>query len=76
MLTGEPLFTLTDDSKAKSQIVNRSFLLRKLRDTKHTISVDAMDLLEKMLKPDPKHRIAAKDALGHPFVMRTYMEHG
>lgn len=73
MLLGEPLFTLTDDKKAKHQITSPIFVRKRMEEAQGRISEDAHDLLVKMLDRDPKTRIQASDALAHPFVMKTYM---
>eukprot|EP00392_Amoebophrya_sp_AT5.2_P001388 g1390.t1 len=73
MLTGEPLFTLTDDQKATQEIQHPTYVKRKLQDKRKILSRDAQDFLKSTLAFDPARRISAKHALAHPFVMKTYM---
>ena len=36
------------------------------------VSIEGRDLVEKMLERDPKKRIEARRALGHPWIKRHY----
>lgn len=73
MLTGEPLFPLTDDAKAMLQIKNPNHIKKKLRSHRKLLSKEAIHILEAMLNHSPMKRITATEALAHPFVMKTYM---
>ncbi|CAD7955474.1 unnamed protein product [Amoebophrya sp. A25] len=74
MLTGEPLFSLVNDEDAVKEILHPGMLKRRLQQHRRVLSRDAMDFLKKMMQHDPTRRLNAKEALSHPFVMKTYMQ--
>jgi len=75
MLLGSALFSQRDPDLAERQIRDPNHLKKALNKHKNKlikISSDARDLLGKMLAHDPRRRISAKQALSHPFVLKSY----
>lgn len=53
--------------KSLTHASGQSFLEYALPHTRHLITRPSLDLLQKMLTPEPDYRISAADALDHPF---------
>lgn len=71
LLTGESLVHHKSESMARHCLRDPTFSQRRVRSAEAlrrlNISEDALDLLERLLEHNPSKRIAAADALGHPF---------
>jgi len=65
----EPFFADTD---AKLIQENKNGKVSFPPDCWKTVSIEGRDLVEKMLERDPKKRIEARRALGHPWIKRHY----
>jgi calcium-dependent protein kinase len=72
MLTGDILFPHDSEATCKKLITNPAYLKRRLREIRGTVHRDEHDILSRMLEADPQKRISAKEALLHPYSMRTY----
>ena len=75
MLLGTALFSQRDPDLAQRQIRDKNHLAKAFHKHKNRIvkiSPDARDLLTKMLHHDPRKRIGAREALRHPFVLKSY----
>ena len=72
ILMGEPLFTHECDKLCEKQIMDAAFLDSEFAKAKTRLSPPAYDLLSKMLQRVPDNRLTAKEALSHPFIMKSY----
>ncbi|EER14967.1 calmodulin-domain protein kinase 2, putative [Perkinsus marinus ATCC 50983] len=72
LFTGEPLFGADcADSPAEilDEVLDADFLERRLKNPSLVDkSVDAKDLLRRLLERDPRKRITPEEALKHPFI--------
>lgn len=72
LLTGLMLLP-KDDAKKKAFLKKPGFISRRLQNCKKLqergLSAQARDLLEWLLQVDPEQRIAASEALLHPFIL-------
>ena len=69
LLTGKPPYSGKDSDSIVDQIKNSPFRLTPPKCT--GLSPDAIDLLKKLLKPAYNLRIAAKEAVVHPWITKN-----
>lgn len=72
LLSGEVLFP-GSKSKSMAAVKDPKYLRHRLRSLNHkNLSFDAKDFLMKTLEHNPKARPSAKEALLHPFIVKSY----
>lgn len=68
LLCGYPPFNGANDEQIIKNVKKGEF--RTDEEEWQTISNEAIDLVNKLLSYEPKHRISAKDALQHPWIQK------
>jgi serine/threonine protein kinase len=69
MLVGVPPWEFANAEDPRYRIVTSGGLVRMLESWKRPISASAADLLQKMLKEDPRQRLSLTEVQNHPWVL-------
>lgn len=69
MITGFPPYDQASRADQKFDIIVRGRLMEQLRDWEILISEGAGDLLQSMLKLDPRERLTLAEVMSHPWVV-------
>ena len=68
MLTGFPPYDQASRTDQRFDLIIRGHLMRQLSSWGINLSEEAGDLMQKMLKLDPKDRLTLAQVLSHPWV--------
>ena len=69
MLVGSPPWEFPRDEDPRFRIIADGGLSRILAGWNRSISPEAEDLLQSMLRPDPKKRLTLEQVQNHPWVL-------
>jgi calcium-dependent protein kinase len=69
LLCGSPAFTGKTDEELKINILSKNYTLD--HPTLKNVSLEALDLVKKLLRLDPMKRLSASRVLEHPWLKRN-----
>lgn len=69
MLVGLPPFEFASKDDPRYRMITRGGLMTMLTQWNRAISVEAGDLLQKMLREDPRERLSLMEVMDHPWVI-------
>ena len=70
MLTGRVPYKQTETNRLVRLIKKGAFEMNEVENPELNLSTDVKNLVYSLLKVDPKHRLSAKEALNHPWIIQ------